>query len=348
MMRKSISSLLLVMSCVVFGDAEAKPSSERKCDPALEDIDPRDRAPSVRIPPAYPEQCIAGAKQKEAVSLKFDVTPEGNTTNIAVTESTNNCLNAASLRSIERWKYTCTPNGLKGVETITTYELKEHASGVSFEREAGCVIYDRSKFSAEGLLSNPRLGASCQSSVSYPLRCVRGADKGEYVDIKFDVSAKGAVKNIDIIKSTNGCFNDGARSSILKRKYAPTEGGYHDIGALFFYDKAETPRAPVCIPIVENDSRRTPQAAAGQEPKPVCTVAPVYPEQCMRRAKKKESVSFFIDVTPSGQVERISLKETSNDCFVAAAKAAASNYRYELSEEGAKKIVVTLTFELSK
>lgn len=65
----------------------------------------RDAQPLVRIPPQYPERCMSRADDREVVNVTFDVTPDGQTTNITVLDSTNSCLNRAAIRSVERWKY---------------------------------------------------------------------------------------------------------------------------------------------------------------------------------------------------------------------------------------------------
>ncbi|GJL95471.1 MAG: protein TonB [Hyphococcus sp.] len=64
----------------------------------------RDAQPLVRIPPQFPERCKA-ATGGDTVLLQFDVTPEGQTANIEVVDSTNRCFNRAASRSVERWKY---------------------------------------------------------------------------------------------------------------------------------------------------------------------------------------------------------------------------------------------------
>ncbi|NWG70893.1 MAG: TonB family protein [Parvularculaceae bacterium] len=90
----------------------------------------RDAQPLVRIPPQYPERCMATAKPREQVQLEFDVTPEGTTTNIRVIGSTNSCLNREAARSVERWKYQPKivdnkAEWRRGVQTTVTFELTE-------------------------------------------------------------------------------------------------------------------------------------------------------------------------------------------------------------------------------
>ncbi|MFC2954124.1 energy transducer TonB [Marinicaulis aureus] len=89
----------------------------------------RDAQPLVRIPPQYPERCMNRAKATESVLVQFDVTPDGQTTNITTVESSNSCLNRAAERSVERWKYQPkivdnTPEWRRGVQTVVTFVLE--------------------------------------------------------------------------------------------------------------------------------------------------------------------------------------------------------------------------------
>lgn len=89
----------------------------------------RDAQPLVRIPPQYPERCMSRADETETVVVQFDVTPEGQTTNITVIDTSNSCLNRAAIRSVERWKYQpkITDNVAewrRGVQTAVTFRLE--------------------------------------------------------------------------------------------------------------------------------------------------------------------------------------------------------------------------------
>ena len=90
----------------------------------------RDAQPLVRIPPQFPDRCQGRAGAEERVSLRFDVTPDGQTTNIEVIDSTNSCFNRSAARSVERWKYQpkivdneAQPR--RGVQTVIVFQLAE-------------------------------------------------------------------------------------------------------------------------------------------------------------------------------------------------------------------------------
>lgn len=94
------------------------------------DAEDFDAAPFLRMPPQYPVRCMNGAQSLEVVSLEFDVSPEGDTENIRIVDSTHKCLNKAAILSVEQWKYR--PRIVEGkpvarpdVQTRISFELIE-------------------------------------------------------------------------------------------------------------------------------------------------------------------------------------------------------------------------------
>jgi len=84
----------------------------------------------MRVPPNYPEYCMDTASSRESVFVEFDVTPDGATTNVKVIDTTNSCLNRASVRTVEKWTYHPKIEGgvaveRKGVQTALTFELSD-------------------------------------------------------------------------------------------------------------------------------------------------------------------------------------------------------------------------------
>ncbi len=90
----------------------------------------RDAQPLVRIQDPYPERCQSRADAEERVVVEFDVTPDGQTTNIEVIDSTNSCFNRTVVRSVSRWKYQPKivdneAQWRRGVQTVLVYQLTE-------------------------------------------------------------------------------------------------------------------------------------------------------------------------------------------------------------------------------
>jgi len=89
----------------------------------------RDAQPLVRIPPQYPQRCMARADDRESVAVEFDVTPEGTVVNPRVLETTSSCFNRAAMRAVERWRYNPKiVDGVAeprvGVRTVIDFELE--------------------------------------------------------------------------------------------------------------------------------------------------------------------------------------------------------------------------------
>ncbi len=101
---------------------------------ATEDYDAR---PRVRVPPKYPERCMNVASRSESVTVRFDVTSQGDTENVQVIDTTQRCLNRAAMDAVKQWKYrpkvqsgAAVPR--RGVETIIRFELS-YGQGVPDE-----------------------------------------------------------------------------------------------------------------------------------------------------------------------------------------------------------------------
>ena len=100
-------------------EAEALPAAPVRTRPRA----PRQSKPTVvaaeltrSSAPDYPERCVAGAGAMEAVTLLFDVTTAGRTTNARVVSSTNQCFDRAALRTIKRWRFS--PKTVDGAAQI--------------------------------------------------------------------------------------------------------------------------------------------------------------------------------------------------------------------------------------
>ena len=90
----------------------------------------RDAQPIVRIPPQYPQRCMATANANEVVTVTFDVSPEGEVKNVHVVDSTNGCLNSEAKRTAAQWKYlpkvvNGEPQWRRGVTTSISFNLEE-------------------------------------------------------------------------------------------------------------------------------------------------------------------------------------------------------------------------------
>ncbi len=90
----------------------------------------RDAQPLVRIEPQYPDRCQSRAGDTEIVVVEFDVTPEGQTANPRVIDTTNSCLNREAMRAVSRWKYQPKivdnePQWRRGVVTQFRFQLAD-------------------------------------------------------------------------------------------------------------------------------------------------------------------------------------------------------------------------------
>ena len=193
--------------------------------------------PAGRMPPSYPERCMYNASKTEEVLVTYDVLPSGATDNIRVSNSTHECLNSAAVASVAKWKYQCSTDGKLDLQTIITFQLE--GEGPTHKGVAACYIFDRSKYKAAEIISDPTLGQFCTQDPFYAAQCSWKAGKKEHVVLSFDVTADGRVHEIVVEKSTNTCFDDFAKMSLSQKQYARSNAGYENIGAVFVYEKEE-------------------------------------------------------------------------------------------------------------
>lgn len=90
-------------------------------------VSDRDAQPLVRIPPQYPPRAAERGIEGRC-SVEFDVTPDGNTTNIRILSCTNSIFERDTIRAVERWRYEArVQDGVaqwrRGVQTSFDYNL---------------------------------------------------------------------------------------------------------------------------------------------------------------------------------------------------------------------------------
>lgn len=64
-----------------------------------------DARPAKRVPPRFPDKCQSRAHREEIVVLEFSVDKNGDTKNVIVIDSTNDCFDRAARQSVRQWKY---------------------------------------------------------------------------------------------------------------------------------------------------------------------------------------------------------------------------------------------------
>ena len=92
-------------------------------------VSDRDAQPLVRIEPQYPVRAQERGVQGRCF-VRFDVTPDGVTTNAEVFRCDSSLFERASVRAVERWRYQpAVENGVarwrRGVETMFIFQLEE-------------------------------------------------------------------------------------------------------------------------------------------------------------------------------------------------------------------------------
>ncbi len=156
--------------------------------------------PIQRIAPEYPVACMPREDEfiiPQTVTVLYDVNPNGAVENVRVAESSNPCFEDVSISAVRGWYYE-RGRGQTGLETTFSFVLEEETRAIDFD--------------ARVLSRVPP---------QYPDRCQDRAKNKESVIVEFDISSEGIPENVQVIESTNSCFNHSALSSVRKWRYRP-------------------------------------------------------------------------------------------------------------------------------
>jgi len=98
-------------------------------DPINIHVDKENPTPLVRIPPIFPNRFLQGDVSGYC-KIRFDVSPEGQPMNIQTTLCTNTKLKSATVKSVQKWKYSPRiqngrPVSRSGLETTIRFDLRD-------------------------------------------------------------------------------------------------------------------------------------------------------------------------------------------------------------------------------
>lgn len=164
--------------------------------------------PLERSAPAYPEEChpiIALGDEEDHVLVVYDVTVDGRTENIRVRASTNSCFHDAAIEAVKGWVFhprmiDGEPAAQKDLETVVTFVSEETDPELYLE---------------------PTEDLNLKIPAMYPEKCMAGAKDIEQVFIRYDISTEGETKNVEVVATTNECFNESAVGSVQRWRYEP-------------------------------------------------------------------------------------------------------------------------------
>lgn len=88
-----------------------------------------------------------------------------------------------------------------------------------------------------------------------------------------------------------------------------------------------------------------------RDAQPLVRIPPQYPERCMGRAAKSESVALQFDVTPEGTTTNVTVVDSSNSCLNSAAIRSVERWKYQPkivdnTPEWRRGVQTTVTFVL--
>ncbi len=162
--------------------------------------------PKQKDAPDYPISCEpadGAAPQTHSVDVSYSINRDGLTENVSILDSTDPCFEEAALSAVRGWVFEPRRvNGRAMAQTGMTAQLLF----VPVNDEPASVI------EAKPVTRVPP---------EYPGKCFAGAADEEFVVVKFEVSREGNVDNVEVLETTNSCFNEAAIDSVKEWKFRP-------------------------------------------------------------------------------------------------------------------------------
>ncbi len=157
-------------------------------------------------PPAYPASCYpddTAEPRDQTVDIGFDIDRQGATENVIVLHSTDPCFEEVSVAAVRGWTYD--PRRVDGrAQSQSSMQVN-----FRFFYQGQTIV---NEFDARPIARFPPI---------YPDNCRSRSDDGELIVVQFSVSEDGSTENIEVLESTNRCFNTAALRAIEQWRYRP-------------------------------------------------------------------------------------------------------------------------------
>jgi TonB family protein len=177
--------------------------------------------------PSFPAACIeAGAGEALSATLVVDVAADGHARNVRLETSDHPCLDEAAVAEMRAARFLIGDEGARADMPAT----------LTFERDA---------------LREP--AALSRTPPRYPRRCSKPSRRLDFVEVSYDVAADGRTENVEIVRSSDPCFEKAVRRSVGNWRYDAAaltrEGvkasGIKAIVTLDIADRGANPKAHV-------------------------------------------------------------------------------------------------------
>ncbi len=154
--------------------------------------------PIERTAPEFPEECAQDSSEatQQFVDVIYDITREGTTENVRIELSTDSCFDGAAIEAVKQWRFD--PQIVDG------------------QPKPQLDTRTRLAFDMPTLQTAPPVVAA-----SYPAKCAKDAKEVEYVTLRYDITAEGTTKNIEVVDSSSFCFEAHAKGSLASWQYEP-------------------------------------------------------------------------------------------------------------------------------
>lgn len=183
----------------------------------------------------------------------------------------------------------------------------------------------------------------------YPTRCMEDARLTESVTLRFDVVPDGHTTRIEVLHSSNSCFNKEAVRAVERWKYACVPDGLAGVETVMTFKLEGDSDAPImrrdanCV-IFDRAAHDLDSVAANHALGAPCRAVVSYPLRCAPVSSESEYVGLSFDVSPEGEVKDVDVFETSNKCFNSIAKKSIKRRKFSPAKNGFQNVGALFTF----
>lgn len=277
--------------------------------------------PLTRDFPPFPEACIPAGDapaETQSVTVMFDVTATGETTNIRIAESTDACFNEAAIAAVRFWQYAPrriggAPAAQADVKTTIVFEPGDAPAAPRSRRP-------------------PDYPTACLPPPGTPVR-------EHSVVVMYDVSRDGVARNVRAAESTDPCFEETAIAAVRSWGFTPKRVN----GVRRAQEALET----TFVFVIEE-----PTQLLDFDASPLVRMPPAFPERCLASADDSATILLEFDITAEGATENARIIESTNTCLEKAARDSVAKWRYKPKTIGGKavprkNVQTRIIFELS-
>lgn len=243
-------------------------------------------------------------EQQETVMIKVDINKYGYVTSATVAESTNDALNACSLKAINQWTFT--PSTENGQAVASTFIQPFNYNTGSIDLAKGRKVTDKA----------PRATSRIAPQLPEDVAGISG-----YVNLRVEISDSGEINSVSLADASHEELVPYAKDALLKWKFKPAiidgVAQASSVIAPFNFNGSK---------IEETVTKSIEVAQADKMPKPIKRFEPTLPLS-MEQERGEAKILLYVD--EHGYVAKTDILKTSDHQLGELASEAAMQWKFK-------------------